>query len=146
MPEHFNEVGAARLFRMSREGVWQCELVRFPEPVRQEPEDTPYYPGMMMAVDSQREYLVQTKLVRNYEKEPVLLLNGFIDAFLEEGICPAQIWARDQRTYRLLSMFCSKMQIPIEVTRSLPELDRVQEMFFALLYHIKAGKRDNTAE
>lgn len=113
-PEVHNDISIAKLKKMKRTGVWECEIIRHHQPVQNAPEEIPVFP------------------VAHYEDNPEELLEQFMDALLQHKICPAELKVRDQRTYAFAKAFCGKLKITVSIEPELPVLDEAE---FSLLEH-----------
>lgn len=124
-----NDIALASLKKMPRAGIWECEIIRFPQPVQNEPDEIPFFPAFLLAAESSDGYLLQVPPVEDYEGHPEELLNQFVEALLQEEICPLKIKARDERTYAFAKFLCGKLKIALEIDENLPALEEVEEDF-----------------
>lgn len=130
VPRVTNDIMAANLKKAERKGVWECKIVRFPEAVKDPEEEIPVFPVILLAVDSQSEFLLPVSPVCNYEDHPEELLNLFMDVLLQQHICPKELKVEDERTYAFAESFCKKMGIPITMEEELPVLEEAEYDFF----------------
>lgn len=124
-----NDIGIANLKKARKEGLWECEIVRYPEPVQNEPEEVPFFPVLLLAAEPATDYILPMPAVENYEKNPEELLNVFMEALISQNICPAEIKVRDERTYAFLKAFCNRMKIAVSIEEDLPTLDDAEIVF-----------------
>lgn len=124
-----NDIAIANLKKAAREGLWECEIVRYWEPVQNEPDEIPAFPVLLLAVESATDYILPVSIVEHYEENPENLLNVFMDALLMQKVCPAEIKVRDERTYVFLKAFCDRMKITISMEKNLPALDEAELVF-----------------
>ena len=124
-----NDIAIANLKKAEREGLWECEIVRCLEPLQNEPDEIPFFPVVLLAVESATDYILPVSIVEHYEEDPESLLNVFMDAFLMQEVCPAEIKVRDERTYAFLKAFCERMKIAVSIDRDLPALDDAELVF-----------------
>lgn len=122
-PVRYNEVAAANMKRAKKQGIWQCEIIRFMEPVQDGPEEIPNFPVMLLTVESDSGYVLPATPMEHYEKNPEELLNGMLEAFAEQRLCPEKLEVRDERTFALVKMFSEKMGILVAIKDDLPELE-----------------------
>lgn len=127
-PKAGNEVGLAKLKKIKKAGVWECEIARVPEPVRDEEEEVPFFPALFLAVESSSQYVLPLPSVKDYEEKPEELLDIVIGGLLKQNRCPKKIMARDQRTYSFLKDFCEKLKITLEVGEDLEALDEAEAL------------------
>lgn len=142
-PAGCNEIGIASLKKVRKSGVWECEIVQYPEPVQDSSEEVPFFPYVLMAIEVERDYILPVDPVRNYMEAPEELLNLFIDALLREGLCPKKMKVRDERTYHFAKEFCAKLKIPISIEQDLPVLDQVEYDF---LRHFSMSEEEEIGE
>lgn len=128
-PKISNDIALASLKKMKRTGVWECEIIRFPQPIQNTPDEIPFFPVLLLAVEASDGYLLQVEPVEHYEEHPEELLNQFVDALIQEEICPLKIKAHDERTYAFAKSLCKKLKIAIEIEEDLPALEEAEEEF-----------------
>lgn len=124
-----NDIAIANLKKAAREGLWECEIVRYLEPIQDEPDEIPFFPVILLAVESATDFILPISVVEDYEENPDNLLNVFMDALLMQKVCPAEIKVRDERTYAFLKAFCDRMKIAISIEKELPSLDDAERVF-----------------
>ncbi|MEH2944608.1 hypothetical protein VSQ32_17580 [Lachnospiraceae bacterium KK002] len=142
-PKAGNDIGIASLKRMERMGVWECELLRFPEPVRNKPEEIPYFPIILLAVESSTNYILPVPPVEHYEDNPEELLNLFMESLQQQKICPDRIKVRDQRTAAFVKAFCSRLKITVSMEKELPALETAEADF---LKHFSMSEEEEMDE
>lgn len=121
-----NDIAIANLKKVRREGLWESEIVRYPEPVQNDPDQVPFFPAILLAVETETQYILPVPVVECYEENPEELLNAFMDALLSQNICPEEIKVRDERTYIFLEAFCKRMKIAVSIETDLPALDEAE--------------------
>ncbi len=142
-PKISNEIAAARLRKVKKAGIWECEIIRFPQPVQNSPEEVPVFPALLLAVESSTGYILQVPPVENYENEPEELLNLFVEALLKEEIRPIEIKARDERMYFFAKDLCDKLKAAISIEEELPSLDEAEDDF---MQRFSMGGGDNVMD
>lgn len=138
-PTAGNDVGIARIKKCKKNGIWECELVRFPQPVQNTPEEIPSFPLILLAVESSTGYTLHVPPVQNYEEDPEHLMNLFIGALMDAEICPIKIKTRDERTYAFARPLCSRLKIGLSMDQNLPALDDAEEDF---MMHFSMGEEE----
>lgn len=128
-PKLENEIALAYLKKMKKAGIWQCELIHLLEPVQEKPDEAPVFPMMLMSVEQESGFCLPMQYVCEYEENPDELMEFYLAAVRRSEVCPAEILARDQRTYVFLKGFCGKLGIPIRIEEQLPMLDQVERDF-----------------
>jgi hypothetical protein len=129
-PQVTNDISIARLKRMKRAGVWECGIIRCPEPIQYEEEEIPLFPVVMLAVDAVTDYLLPVNPVAHYEEHPEELLNQFIEALLVRGVCPIEIHVRDERTRAFIKSFAARLNIKVQMEKQLPFLEDAEYTFY----------------
>lgn len=126
-PKAGNEIGIAKLKKRKKSGVWECEIVRFPQPVRNEPEEIPFFPVFLLAVNSATGYLLPLPSLKDYEENPEALVDSFIEGLLRQKNCPKEILVRDERTYAFAEDLCAKVGISLRMEEGLEAVDDIEE-------------------
>jgi hypothetical protein len=130
-PDYKNEIRIANVKRQQRSGSWECELVLFPEPIQNKPDEVPYYPHIMMAVSSETYFLLPSKPVLDYTEHSEDVVDHMLECFVQQGWRPDEFRVRDKRTYELLEDLAGKLKIPIHIDDNLPALDDVENRMIA---------------
>jgi hypothetical protein len=141
-PRYCNDISAASLKKMKKQGTWECEIIRIPEPVQDNPEEIPAFPVVFLAVKSGEGMVLPIKLVKHYEKEPEILLNLVMEAFLDLGICPKELKVQDNRTFAFAKVFCKKLGVLLSREEQLPDLEDGKQDFLEHFY----GENDRLIE
>ena len=127
-----NEVAMASVKKLPRKGIWESELVRMTEPVQNHPDETPYYPLLLLVVESKSYYLLPIPMVMHAEKNPQDMLQSFADSWKKQNMYPKEIRCRDERTYALLKDFCEKTNVKIKIYEDeMRALDDVEYHLFS---------------
>ncbi|MCI9079505.1 MAG: hypothetical protein HFH68_11365 [Lachnospiraceae bacterium] len=135
-----NDINVARLKNMVKSGVWECELVQYPEPVRNAPDEVPHFPMMFLAVESDTGFILPVSPVEYFDESSDKLLDMLVEAFLIQDICPKVIHARDKRSYCFLEGLCKRIRTKLVIEPELPSLDGAEE---DLLEHIDDSEEEN---
>ncbi len=122
-PHYVNDIAAAKLKRLKKQGFWECDVLRFPEPMQDSPDQAPYFPVMVMAVSGDTEQVLPPQLSEHYEEKPEDLVDKFAEMFLQQQVRPAILSIRNERTQVLLADFCERAGIRIRMCEELPLLD-----------------------
>ena len=85
------------------------------EPVQNHPEETPYYPLLLLVVENKSYYVLPIPMVMYAEKNPQEMLQAFAEGWKNQKVYPKEIRCRDERTYALLKDFCEKTNVKISV-------------------------------
>lgn len=128
-----NEIAIAKLKKIKRAGALECGILRVQQPVQNTPEEIPFFPVLLLAVDSVTERIVPLHPVKDYEDNPEALMDVFMEGLLREKFCPGEIFVRDERTYVFMKAFCEKLGIGLIMEEELEALDEAEDM---LLDHL----------
>lgn len=129
-PKASNDVAVARLKKQNKVGIWECEIIRFPQPVQNTPDEVPNYPVVLIAIENTTDYFLSISPVSYYEENPEKLIDNFMTAFLEHGFYPKEIKVRDDRTYAFAEDICKKLKIPLTMEKELKVLDEAELTFW----------------
>ena len=141
-PAHLNELAIAKILKFKKGMELECQLIRYPEPLQNYPDQQPLYPAMLMTVEAKSGYILPPSAVENYEEHPEEALQGFLDGLIESKVCPKKIKVRDQRTFALMEDLAKKLGAKIMIQNILPALDEAQEAF---LEHMDMADIDELA-
>ena len=136
-----NELLVTKLKRKRENSkVWVCEAIMVPTPVSNEtkndsgfveaPENAPFFPYMLLAVDSMSEMVIPNELVENLDSDAEKLVLALAHAMDEFGV-PGEILIREKRTEILLSQFAKQIGTKIVQCDQLPILDEIEEDMLA---------------
>lgn len=123
-----SEIALASVKKLPRKGIWETEIIRMLEPVQDDPEETPYYPLLLLIVDSKSGYMLPVPMVKHAEESPQEVLQEFANAWKMQKAYPKEIRCRDERTYALLKDFCEKTGVKISIyKREMHALDDAED-------------------
>ena len=111
-------------------GTWECEIIRFPKPVQSEEEELPFYPIVLLAVETGSNYILPMSPVANYEERPEQLMELFLTSLVEDKVRPKIMKVRDERTFQFFKTFCEKLKISISMEEYLPSLENVEQVLW----------------
>lgn len=129
-PRATNDIGIASLKKLKKTGIWECKIIRFPQPVQDAPDQIPFFPVALLAVESSSGYILQVPPVENYEDNPEHLMDLFIETLVNEKIRPIKIRVPDERTYAFVRPLCERLKIALSADEDTPALDAAEEDFF----------------
>lgn len=135
-PELENDL-IQQISELPKKGTWECEVVILPAPIAASGIGAPYYPTLLIAVDTEHQHIIPTYPVENYFQESQQMLLELADAMLTAGVAPELITLPDKRTEAFLSRFCKACGISCTLTAdSFTMLDDVRE---EMLTHLGGG-------
>lgn len=131
-PKASNDIAITKLRKARKSGVLECGLIRFFQPVQDDPEEVPVFPVILLAVEASVEHMLSVPPVTHYEENPEELLDYFIDAMVAQNICPIKIKAQDERTYAFAEDLCRRLKIALSIETDLPALEDAKDDFLNL--------------
>ena len=131
--EVHNDILVAKTKKLTKKGIWEAELVRMMEPAQEEPDEAPFYPLLLLVVESKSFYMLPVPLFTDIEEKPNEFFQTYASAWKSQGLYPKEIRCRDERTYALLKDFSDKTGVKIKVYDGIMEaLDDAED---ELLYY-----------
>ncbi len=140
VPGLFNDINVAKLKNTEKRGIWECELVQYPEPVRNSPEEVPHFPMMFLAAEADTGFILPISPVEYFSESCDKMMDMVVEAFLMQDICPKTIHVRDERSYYFLEGLCKKIKTKLILQPELPSLDDAEE---DLLEYIGSSEEEN---
>ena len=142
-PAALDDMTLARLKRLKRQGTLECDIVRVPEPVQNDPEQVPYVPAQFVAVFQGSGMMLGTTL----SKSPIVDVNAFqsalVDMLISNSACPVEVLVRNEQTKQLLKGLCVGLKIKLTYTEEMPELDDTLD---SLHEHLSGMDEDDMGE
>lgn len=134
-PELTNEVLAARLKRMKKNGTWECGTIGIPTPVENEdPNEAPFIPLALIYVNPASEYIYPPIIVEGQDNSSEMMNNFAMDLSRRNHL-PQKIRCSDDRCFSLIKDLCSKAGIKLERTDNTVLLENVmQDLFYKMAY------------
>lgn len=129
-PKFEDEIAKAGLEKMDRNGIWECQITRCPEPFQNTPEEAPCFPMLLMVVEQESGYMLPVSVVEDYKKEADEMIASMAEAFKEVDMIPELMMVADEATFFLLQDFCKVMNIPMSLHEELPVLMEAQNQFY----------------
>lgn len=126
-PTGLDDFTISTIRRIKKKEIFECELVRLPEPVQNTPEEQPVFPMMLMLVSAKDGMILPVNIVADYEENPEQILQNMAEALKTGKRRPGKLLVRDERTKALLDNFGKQMGIEVRIERDLPHLDEAQE-------------------
>ena len=135
-PVELDEESVKELRKLRKKGVYACEVFRLPGLIeeQEDPDEAPYFPAILLCVDTKSGYLIGTSPATDYDEHPESLRDAFVKALIENGACPRAIKVRDEQTRVLLSDLCMKVGALLSVDDELPALDDAKAEMLAMLH------------
>lgn len=119
-PASFNDLAIRRLKKLRRSGILECEVIRSPNLVQDNP---PYLPALLFAVDHTNGLVVHHDMVEGVEYNPDEMLEDFVFGLTASKVYPERIMVRTEETIALLKEFCRRASIRLVKSERLDLLD-----------------------
>lgn len=116
---------AEKLKGLKQLNKWECKVGHMRTPVHVVPEEAPYFPALLIAVECRNDRVLPLRPVEDYKENAGKLLDEFADSLIEYGRLPKTIAVADDRTYSLLLNFCEELNIELKTVRSLSKADDI---------------------
>ena len=113
-----------KLKRRKQKGVYECELIRFPEPADGNP---PFFPVVLLTVNEDG-FLLPPSLSKGPMCDSDAMLKDFIRSL--NGAYPKAIKVRTEETKALLEGFCRDAHILLVMTEELANIDEALDDLF----------------
>lgn len=134
-PVHFrNDFGAARVKKLPKRNTWDAEAIRTLNPIQETPDSTPYYPLLLLVVESKEGFVLPNMILSRNERDMADMLNQLAQAFIEQEFAPRELRCKDSRTYALLEDFCEQTGIRLRLYSG--KMAMLDETKYALLDHL----------
>ena len=117
-----NEMYKARTRKLKKKGTWTCGLMLMPTLSAAEGMDEKVYPWNLLTLNIPEKTGIEVQGVRDYETRTDVMLDKLMEAMFRENVCPKSIEVSDERTYALLSDFCTEMKIQLVMLDEKPEV------------------------
>ena len=135
-----NEIAVASVKRLKKSGVWEAELIRVPTPAQNDPEEAPYYPALLLVVESESGYMLPVMPVSGADFDEQEMLQEFANAWKMAEHRPKEIRCRDGRTFALIGDFCKKAGIKCSVYDG--EMSALDECVESMIEHLAGFSGD----
>ena len=114
-----------------KKGYWEVDTFLLPFPAQEKKGERPYYPKILLVLDSSTGLILRYESVKNMQEEG----HRFIEAVLqlvegEESTLPSQIAVEREETYQLLSAACQQLKLPLVKVKSLQVMPEIREELF----------------
>ena len=119
-PQWINDITLAKLKKQPKGGSYACDITYMPAPVDGNP---PFFPAVLITLDQASGMMLAPVMASKAPYDPDEMLNGFMNALLNIGICPQQIMVRSEETQVLLKDFCKRAGILLTMTDDMPDMD-----------------------
>ena len=119
---------AERVRALKKKGILECGIVRIPEPVQSSPDSPPWFPLLLLCVNSRSGMATPVPPANHFEERPTTLRNNFLEMLLETKSCPKAVKVADQETRALLEDFCTQCGVLLSVSANLPGFQSARDI------------------
>jgi len=135
-----DEMLTASLKKRKRNGAsLELEVTYLPVPVQKHKEDRPFFPRMVLLMDSASKLPVGQHMAEKDDRIETDILD-MLTAYIEKSGRPVSINVRDDRAGRYIEDFCRKVNIQLIDDKGVPAVDSLLE---GLLSAMDGGILDN---
>lgn len=136
-PSFTNDILSHQIKNLPTHGTLECRLIYSLAPVSDDdPEEAPYFPPIMLCIDSESSMLLPTptsKPDENFQQ----VLNDFAHILLTDyGTRPIKIKVSDEQTEHLFKDFCKKCNISLQKEKTLSNLDETYQEMMGLFLNM----------
>ena len=118
-----DDMTLARLKKLKRQGTLECDIVRTPDLVQNDPEEPPYLPAQLLLVDQASGMVFGTAISNGPMVDCDEFQNALVDMLAKSDACPVAIQVRNAQTRQLVKGLCASLNIRMTMVEELPELD-----------------------
>ena len=108
-----------------RQGVWEVDFFYYPEALREDKEERPYYSYITLWVDQHSGFILSYDLAK-----PAKCMSEFQGQFLKiaenRKILPREILVKKEKTFKLLEPITSELEINLRRVKKLKMLEEAQ--------------------
>ena len=116
-PELSEEL-TAQVNALKKVNKLECQLIHIQNPVQDSPEEPPYFPAMLFAMETRNERFLKNQPVKPYSGNESEILEDFALNLIATKSVPKSISVIDDRTEALLSKFCEAMKQYVTLRRT----------------------------
>jgi len=122
-PELSEEL-TAQVNALKKVNKLECQLIHIQNPVQDSPEEPPYFPAMLFAMETRNERFLKNQPVKPYSGNESEILEDFALNLIATKSVPKSISVIDDRTEALLSKFCEACDIKLNRVKNFKKLQR----------------------
>ncbi|MBR6580292.1 MAG: hypothetical protein IKK66_03245 [Ruminococcus sp.] len=104
---------------------WECKVIYIKKAGQDAPDDAPYFPTVMIAIECRNNHILPVEPVRDYDINAQIMLDSFADELLKYKRLPKTICVSDDRTYSLLQSFCKDCGVELKIVDAVAKADDI---------------------
>lgn len=105
----------------------ECKIIHIKNPVQDSPEEPPYFPAMLLAMETRNDRFLKNQPVKQYTGNETAVLEDFAMNLIAAKRVPKSISVADDCTEALLSKFCEACDIKLNRVKNFTKLHRTEE-------------------
>ena len=105
----------------------ECTLIHMQETIQDSPEEPPYFPAILLAMETKNDRFLKTQPVKQYAGNEADVLEDFALNLIAAKRAPKSISVTDDRTEALLSQFCEACGIKLNRVKNFTKLHYAEE-------------------
>ncbi|MBR7085519.1 MAG: hypothetical protein IKI37_10155 [Oscillospiraceae bacterium] len=105
----------------------ECKLIHIKKPVQDSPEEPPYFPAVLLAMETRNDRFLKNRPVKQYAGNEASVLEDFAMNLIAAKRVPKSIAVTDDRTEALLSKFCEACDIKLNRVKNFTKLRQTEE-------------------
>ena len=105
----------------------ECTVTHMHEPIQDTPEETPYFPAVLLVMETKNEKILHLHPVKQYTGNELTILEELAQNLIAEKCAPKSISVVDDRTEALLSKFCEACGIKLNRVKKFTKLHYAEE-------------------
>ncbi len=122
-----------KIKKLKKQSILECEIIRVGSPVVDEDGGAPWFPTLLLCVESDDGAILPVPPANHFEERPDDLLKNFAQVLLNAGFCPRALKVRNLATRALLEDFRVRTGALLIVDDYLPELDEAKQALLSNL-------------
>ena len=103
----------------------ECKLIHIQKPAQDSPEEPPYFPAGLLAIETRNERFLKNTPIKPYSGNETEILEDFALNLITAKRAPKSISVIDDRTEALLSKFCEACDIKLNRVKNFKKLQDV---------------------
>ena len=105
----------------------ECKIIHIRKPVQDSPEEPPYFPAILLAMETRNDRFLKNQPVKQYAGNESEILKDFALNLIAAKRVPKSISVIDDRTEALLSKFCEACDIKLNRVKNFTKLHQTEE-------------------
>ena len=134
VPGPMDQATVEKLCGLKKKGILECGIFHLPEPVQDSAGGAPWFPAMMLCVQSRNGMVLPILPAVKYEQRPDLLRENLFEMLIENKFCPQAVRVADGEARAVLEEFCSRCGVLLTMDANLPGYLSARDSFLKFSY------------